>query len=292
MEPLRRAVAPVADVVHAARRPATYAGHGRELVSAALTVGMWPLGLRDGGPPIPDDRRSSVVEAPVLLVHGFGANKSNWLLVRRRLEQAGFGNVNALNYNPLTADIPELARRCAERADDLRERFGAQRVHMIGHSLGGIIARYAVQVLQPEGVSSCITVASPHGGVRLARYGTPLARISPLATGMQLRPDSPVMKLLRSSAHATATRFVAYYSNLDMVVPARRAMIQEPELDATNILVKDHGHLSIMLSRRLATSVVDQLAAIEGLPGYGTPVRSLPPASDSATGPEVATASA
>ena len=52
-------------------------------------------------------------------------------------------------------------------------------------------------------------------------------------------------------------------------------MIAEPQLGATNILVKDHGHLSIMLSRRLADSVVDQLGAAEGLPGYGAPVRSI-----------------
>jgi hypothetical protein len=53
-------------------------------------------------------------------------------------------------------------------------------------------------------------------------------------------------------------------------------MILEPELEAANILVKDHGHLSIMFSRRLAQSVVDQLAAAEGLPGYGAPVRGIP----------------
>jgi hypothetical protein len=53
-------------------------------------------------------------------------------------------------------------------------------------------------------------------------------------------------------------------------------MILAPELAATNILVKDTGHLSIMFSRRLAQSVVDQLAAAEGLPGYGVPRRARP----------------
>lgn len=83
------------------------------------------------------------------------------------------------------------------------------------------------------------------------------------------------MTLLRHSARPLPTRFVAYYTNLDVIVPARRAMILEPELRATNILVKDHGHLSIMLSRRLGHSIVDQLGAAEGLPGYGSPVAAL-----------------
>ena len=101
--------------------------------------------------------------------------------------------------------------------------------------------------------------------------------MSPLASGLQLRPDSQVMTELRRSSRPLSTRFVAYYSNLDLLVPARRAMILEPDLEATNILVKDQGHLSIMFSRRLAQSVVDQLAAAEGLPGYGTPVSGIGP---------------
>lgn len=267
---------PASAMARAARRPTTYSGHLKELTSTVVTAGMWPLGFKDRGlAELAGASDGSPVDTPVLLVHGYGANKSNWLFVNRYLHQAGFERVHALNYNPFTADIPELAERCAERATELREHFGVDRVHVIGHSLGGIIARYAVQVLGLRGVDVCLTIASPHGGVRLARRGSYLAALSPFASGLSLRPDSAVMTLLRSSARPLPTRFVAYYSNLDLIVPARRAMIVEPELEATNVLIKDHGHLSIMLSRRLTTSIVDQLGAAEGLPGYGAPVRVL-----------------
>lgn len=290
---LDRVLGPLGSVVHAARRPETYLGHSRELTSTVLTAGIYPFGFGDRGvgaarsaEAVVDD--GSPVATPVLLVHGFGANKSNWLFVRRHLDQAGFGRVHALNYNPLAADIPELARRCAARAEEVRAHFGVERIHIVGHSLGGIIARYATQVLGLADVTTCVSIASPHGGIRLARHGSLLATVSPLASGLSLRPDSTVMTLLRTSAVPTRTRYVAYYSNLDLIVPARRAMILEPELAATNILVKDHGHLSIMLSRRLATSVVDQLAAAEGLPGYGAPVRALAPVDEVVEAPGVA----
>jgi pimeloyl-ACP methyl ester carboxylesterase len=182
----------------------------------------------------------------------------------------------------LTADIPALAEQCAERAEQVRAHVGTDRIHIIGHSLGGIIARYAVQVHGLADVGVCVSVASPHGGVRMARHGSPIATLSPFASGVQLRPDSSVMTLLRHSAQPGSTRWVAYYSNLDLIVPARRAMILEPELEATNILVKDTGHLSIMLSRRLSSSIVDQLGAAEGLAGYGAPVRALTPATSGA----------
>jgi pimeloyl-ACP methyl ester carboxylesterase len=274
---VQRAVAPVGAVFHAARRPTTYTGQFREMASTVITMGMWPLGFADRGvagvEALVDT--PSRVDTPVLLVHGYGANKSNWMFLRRYLQQAGFGRIHALNYNALRADIPTLAALCVERAEELCDRFGVSRVHVIGHSLGGVIARYAVQVTGLDSASVCVTIASPHGGVRLARYGSPFAVMSPLASGLQLRPDSRVMTELRRSSRPLSTRFVAYYSNLDLLVPARRAMILEPHLEATNILVKDQGHLSIMFSRRLAQSVVDQLAAAEGLPGYGTPVAGI-----------------
>jgi hypothetical protein len=87
-----------------------------------------------------------------------------------------------------------------------------------------------------------------------------------------------VLRRLHASARHLDTRFVAYYSNVDVLVPGRRAMILEPALAATNVLVRDEGHLSIMLSRRTAASVAGQLAAAEGLAGYGAPVRRLPAA--------------
>lgn len=280
---IQRTVGPVAAMAHAARRPATYAGHLKELTSTIVTAGVYPFGFRDPGFEADPRFDDSPVTTPVLLVHGYGANKSNWLFVKRYLLQAGFERVHALNYNPLAADIPALAEQCAERADQVRSHFGTDRIHIIGHSLGGIIARYAVQVHRLEGVDVCVSVASPHGGVRMARHGSPIATLSPFASGVQLRPDSSVMTLLRHSAQPGSTRWVAYYSNLDLIVPARRAMIVEPELEATNILVKDTGHLSIMLSRRLSSSIVDQLGAAEGLASYGTPVRALTPTAAAAT---------
>jgi hypothetical protein len=44
------------------------------------------------------------------------------------------------------------------------------------------------------------------------------------------------------------------------------------------VLVKDEGHLSILLSRRLSSSLLHELGAVEGLPGHGASLASLPPA--------------
>jgi len=263
-------VAPVAQLAVAVRRPGTWTGQVREIASTAVTAGLWPLGIV--GAPVRDSRSGGPqsggqVGDPVLLMHGYGANRSNWWFLSRHLRAAGFTRVHAVNDHPWRADLPRLAAQCARRIEELREVHGCERVHVVGHSLGGVVARYAIQVLGAPGVATCVTIGSPHGGAPLARLGGPLGGGGVLAVGHQLRPDSPEMELMRSCAHASATRFVAFYTNLDMVVPARRAMIVEPELDATNLLIKDHGHFSVMLSRRLASSVVQQLRLSQQLHG-------------------------
>ena len=146
---VERAVAPVGAVLHAARRPTTYAGHVREATSTVAHGGMWPFGFADPGVASVDSVATTTRPSrhPVLLVHGYGANKSNWLFVRRYLAQAGFDRVHALELQPAARRHPD-ARRASARAgqEALRAHSGTDRIHVVGHSLGGVIARYAVQV--------------------------------------------------------------------------------------------------------------------------------------------------
>jgi len=269
---LRAATDPLARAAVTLTRPATYAAQLREAAAAAATVGLWPLGV-GAGSLVADERSPSPDRCePVLLLHGYGANRSNWHFVERRLRSAGFDSVHALNYNPLTTDLPGLASWFADEVSAVQERFGMSAVHVVGHSLGGVVARYAIQVLGVDGVATCVTLASPHGGVRLARHTRPLPG-GLAAVARQLRPDSPEMVLLRSSARPLATRFVAYGAGSDLIVPAARALIRESELGATNLLVPHLGHFSLLFSRAVADSLTHHLhparrpaPAVEALP--------------------------
>lgn len=261
----RRAFRPIGTVARAALRRETYPGHAREAVSVAVTASMWPFGLVDRGlvelrRRVDDGGGAPRAFAPVLLLHGFAANKSNWRFLARDLEAAGY-DVDAMNYTPAGADIPALADACALRARRLMEATGASRIHLVGHSLGGIVARYAVQLCGLDEVAaSCVTVVSPHRGVAHLPCS-----VAPVRALRQLAPGSPVLARLAASSRPLPTRFVAYYSNLDLLVPGHRARVVEPALQARNVLVKDEGHLSILLSRRLSASIVEELRAVSSL---------------------------
>jgi triacylglycerol lipase len=239
----------------ALRRPQTYVGHLREALATAHCAALYPFGLVDKALTTGHRSGSAVHDAPVILVHGYGHNRSGWFVLERALCDAGFTSVHTLNYSAFGRDgVPELAERLARRVDDVRRLTGADKVHMVGHSLGGILLRWYVQELGGDRVvDTAITIASPHEGTvtALGWVGNAIR---------DLRPGSAVVRRLAEGARQTPVSWVAMYSNLDLLVqPAVSAQLRSPALAATNIFVKDHGHVAIMSSPKVTRDVVDRL---------------------------------
>lgn len=195
---------------------------------------------------------------PILLVHGFADNRSIFTVLHRALHQRGFGLVHGINYGLLTAlagDARDAARRLGDEVERLCEQTGAERVHIVGHSLGGVLARYYVQRLGGEQrVHTLITLASPH-------RGTQAARLIPTRVGGQMHPGSRFLAELDQPAGGCSTRVLAVYSGLDqMVLPRQHARCDHPDLDATNLRLPDVGHITLPADPRAVHAVVVTLA--------------------------------
>jgi triacylglycerol esterase/lipase EstA (alpha/beta hydrolase family) len=210
---------------------------------------------------------------PVLLVHGIGDNRSAFTILRRTLRRRGFGRIVTVNYSPLTSDVRKAAADLARHVERVCQQSGYEQVFLVGHSLGGIIARYYVQCLAGDArVSTLVTLGSPHAGSQLAR-------IAPLLVGRQLRPNSELMRELAGPARCS-TRFVAIYSDRDeVVVPNRSARLEHPDLLVTALQVHGVGHLSLLVNSTVAHAVAAALTTEAGLaperapqPADGSPV--------------------
>src|SRR5947209_5312867 len=146
-------------------RPATYLGGVREFTSLARAAVRFPFGLGDETIKSLTPSGDSCHDTPVVLVHGFGHNRSGWERLQRKLTGAGFGCVHSVNYNPFRNDVPEIAADLGEHIDRIRSLTGAEKVNVVGHSLGGVLLRWYVQELGGDTfVDTAITVASPHAG--------------------------------------------------------------------------------------------------------------------------------
>jgi len=259
--------------VRAICTPVGVLGIALETVWVAAHIASYPLGFTRerqrefdrytlaGLPPVQRGLIASDVEAagtPILLLHGMVDNRSIFTLLRRGLRRRGFGRIVAMNYSVLTHDIPSAARRLAGHVEQLCAESGYERVHIVGHSLGGLIARYYVQRLGgDERVHTLVCLGTPHAG-------THAARLVPRRFAGQLRPDSDVIAELAQPAAECRTRFISVWSDLDqLIVPKRSARIDHPDLNARNMLVRGLGHLSLPVDGRVVHAICTTLAHVD-----------------------------
>ncbi|MEW2509911.1 alpha/beta fold hydrolase [Streptomyces sp. NPDC046870] len=194
---------------------------------------------------------------PVVLLHGFIDNRSVFVLLRRTLAQHGRHRVVSLNYSPLTCDIRIAAELLGRHIEEICERTGSARVDIVGHSLGGLIARYYTQCLGGDlRVRTLVTLGTPHSGTRVA----PLADAHPIVR--QMRPGSAVIEELARPAPGCRTRFVSFWSDLDSLMdPLETACLEHPDLDAQNVRVTGIGHLALPVHPAVAAGIREALDA-------------------------------
>lgn len=199
------------------------------------------------------EHRSSVI-----LVHGMWSNPASFLYVKRRLTGGGWDHVEAFRYRAAGKGVIELAGDLARFADRVASRSATGSVHLVGHSLGGLIARAYAQLLGGERtVRSCITLATPHQGTNVAYAAAGRA-------ALDLRPGSFLLRRLRAAARPSPVRFVSFRGSRDrLVVPGHSARIDEPALRARNLVAYGFGHTGVLLSGTVAAEVGHELLTAE-----------------------------
>jgi triacylglycerol lipase len=255
------------------------------VVAVSVELGWWtahavtyPLGLlRDRGDD-PDPARfrfgdlplaqrgligTDVVSArtPIVLIHGIVDNRTIFTLLRRGLRRRGFACIRSFSYGPHTNDLRVAAERFGAYVEEVVEETGSDTVQVVGHSLGGLIARYYVQRLGGDArVPTLVTMGTPH-------QGTLAAHLLPNRLVRQLRPDSDVILELAEPT-ACSTRFLAFSSDVDhLIVPARNARLVHPDLSVENVRVRGVGHLSLPINGRIVHQTCATLAN-GGPPAY------------------------
>jgi hypothetical protein len=272
-------------------------GAGTEIAWVAAHLALYPLGVtkeRVRGEYREDLDRFSLADlppvqrglligdvvaagTPIILVHGLVDNRSIFTLLRRALRRRGFGRILTLNYSPFTQDVRSVAARLATLVERTCEETGYERVHVVGHSLGGVVARYYVQRLGGDArVHTLCTLGSPH-------TGTHAAKLFPQGVVRQLRPGSDLMQELAEPAAGCRTRFVAFWSDLDqLIVPQRNAAIDHPDLAARNVELRGVGHMSLPIHGGVVHEIATVLAHLDEdgstLSAGVTPISAATPA--------------
>jgi pimeloyl-ACP methyl ester carboxylesterase len=135
---------------------------GGELSAIGTLAVSMPLDLVLPHPPFDP---TAPHPTPVVFVHGICGAASNFLVLRTFLEYHGVRNFASLSYVP-RVDYQRLASRLARLIETVCREARTPVVDVVGHSLGGLVARYLVEIGNERRVRRLVTLGAPYYGER------------------------------------------------------------------------------------------------------------------------------
>jgi alpha-beta hydrolase superfamily lysophospholipase len=198
------------------------------------------LVARDLAPVVPDVRPGDHV---VVLVHGFLASAGVFRPLRARLERETGARVATFSHAPGVG-----IRRIAASLAALIERVPRDaRVTVVGHSLGGLVARWYVQEMDGHRrVARTISLASPFGGLDVPQ----------VLVGVDVHAQSALLRRLRDGATGCTVPHTSIVAEDDaMVVGVKRACLGVGEV----VVLPKRGHNALLFCDRVAGLVIERI---------------------------------
>ena len=115
---------------------------------------------------VPDSARPAV-----LFIHGYMCNRATWRpwLIERGLAQRW--NCATINLEPVYAPVHSYTESVHAAVERLRRATGAERITLVCHSMGGLVARAYLRAHGHHAVARVVTINTPHHGTLFALFG-------------------------------------------------------------------------------------------------------------------------
>jgi pimeloyl-ACP methyl ester carboxylesterase len=224
------------------------------VVLAALLAVARPAAAQTPGidPPLANDFdcRSTEHPVPVILVHGtFGDMTVSWNLFSPALVQNGYC-VFALDLVKRgMAPIDQSADKLAAFIDEVRQRTGAAKVSLVGHSQGGMLGRYVARYRGKLGVIDDIVGLAPSSHGTTNPLAPPLGGLGCPACAEQAAGSAFMQKLNAGEEAPPPPAYTVISTRYDEVVTPYRSQALK---GATNVVLQD----------RCAADVTDHVGII------------------------------
>lgn len=156
---------------------------------------------------------------PVLLVHGYGCNSGYWHFMSRALRRADISHYT-VDLEPVFAGIDQFVPALHARVEEICHKTGQQKLIIVGHSMGGLVARAYLRDHGAARVARVITLGTPHRGTGLARFGAGhnSRQMRWNGSAAEGRCSAWLARLERREDPAVRSLFMSIYSHQDNIV--------------------------------------------------------------------------
>lgn len=183
----------------------------------------------------------------VVFVHGLSGNRAQFFPLQGYLKWRGYDRQYSYNYR----STDSIEAKGLELKRHLDEHVKGGRITLVAHSMGGLVSRVYLQMLGGDRrVQTLITLGTPHQGSHAAAW-------MPTQLVSQLKPSGPFLSHLNSLPMPRDVRCVSFAAEDDlMVLPGTNALGF-----GEDVLLRDAGHLDILMSRPVFQRIGDELDA-------------------------------
>ena len=216
------------------------------------------------------DRRDDFAEFPevVLLLHGFFQTRNIWEVMERRLRQHNYGvfslDLGGFLWRFNTRSINYQSQWLADKIEGIAVKHNLNKIHIIGHSMGGLLAKQYIQRHGGERrAQSLITLGTPHHGTPTALLGVFLMGGGLLSRSpFQMLPRSKVIQSIRSEGFPSEIGLTSIFSKGDAICPWWCSVLRYPSHspNVKNVSLKGIGHSELTSDSRVFRLVLQHLS--------------------------------
>jgi len=215
----------------------------RSVVSETIIMVCHPLGLF----PILRQEHGKKEQPLVVLAHGLFHNPAAWIFFGLILRRQGFATI-CLQYPSFGQNLDTTIENVHQRLEHIANANPSRPVHLIGHSLGGLLLRAAVADMHPNTIKTLITLGTPFGGSKLSVFAFS-------SLGQSLRWNGPDVVAIRNRNFPQHMKGLCLYSPVDNMVLPNRALHCELT-NWTKKATQPISHVAMLFSRKVIQEVI------------------------------------
>ncbi|WP_155368471.1 esterase/lipase family protein [Catellatospora vulcania] len=201
----------------------------------------------------PSTPANAATSTPVIFVHGFIGNSSNWTTALSVFRSGGFTNLYTYDYNWAGSNQISAAG-LRDKVNQVKAQTGASKVAIVNHSMGGLVTRWYLEEL--GGSANVSHVASIAG----ANHGTTYAGACLInASCIEMYPGSLfLLDLADGDETPGAAKYRTWYSACDgIIIPYTSTRLD----GATNTNVLCETHIGFLTNTSVLTQIRGFIAA-------------------------------
>ncbi len=207
---------------------------------------------------------------PVLFVHGAAGTPRDFAELIARLDHARY---QAWVYSyPSGIHLPQASETLKFITDDLQQRYGFERLCVVAHSMGGLVARdYVLQVARGSAkpyVSVLVTLSTPWGGHAMAKAGVQRSPVV-LPSWVDVAEDSGFLTVLLEKPLPAEVPHFLFFSfsggDGDGTVSLKSQLHPKAQRAAARVKGFNFDHTAILKSAAVSQQVNQALAGAGAL---------------------------